>query len=82
MLPSSPARIRGLTMAVLLKPGEHDLHVIPHVPAELEMGRPGLHQTPFLERALGQSKYLGKLTLGEKRRSDLRYRVDVHSVLR
>ena len=64
MQPSSPARICGLTMAVFVYSGEHVLHVVPHVSAELEKGRPGLHQAPGLERALGHPEQLGELALG------------------
>ncbi len=78
VLLSSPAGICGLAMPVLLDPGEHVLNVVPHVPAELQIRRTRVRQTPVLQRALGQSEQLGQFPLGEERRSNLGRRVHTH----
>ena len=62
-------------MPVLLNSGEDVLDVVPDVPAELEVGRTRVGQTPVFQRAHGLSEQFGELVLGEKRRGDLRCRV-------
>jgi hypothetical protein len=67
-------------MAVLLNPGEYVLNVVAHVPAELKIRRARVGQAPVFQSALGQPEQLRDLTLGEKRRGDLRCRVHTQKV--
>jgi hypothetical protein len=61
--PTSPAGIRGLGMPMLSGPGVHVSRVVPHVAAELQVGRTVVRETPVLQRALGHLEHRGDLRL-------------------